>query len=133
MHHHFKEFILEISSGDGSLEGIRIVKVSEHPMQKVQKSYPRTAVVDGRESDSALRPLEVRRMASGHPSSVHDPRLGTLMLEEGLITESQLQEALRAQSETEVYKPIGHLLVEQKAISVKQLNLFIDKYHKRAR
>jgi type IV pilus assembly protein PilB len=55
------------------------------------------------------------------------------MLEEGLISQSQLQEALRTQSEADVYRPIGQLLVEQKAISAKQLNVVIDKYHKRAR
>ena len=55
------------------------------------------------------------------------------MLEEGLISDSQLQEALRTQSELDVYKPLGQILVDQKAISAKQLNLFIDKHHKRAR
>jgi type II secretory ATPase GspE/PulE/Tfp pilus assembly ATPase PilB-like protein len=55
------------------------------------------------------------------------------MLEEGLISDSQLQEALRTQSELDVYRPLGQILVDQKAISAKQLNLFIDKHHKRAR
>ena len=55
------------------------------------------------------------------------------MLEEGLISDSQLQEALRTQSEIDVYRPLGQILVDQKAISAKQLNLFIDKHHKRAR
>ena len=55
------------------------------------------------------------------------------MLEEGLISESQLQEALRTQSEIDVYRPLGQILVDQKAITAKQLNLFIDKHHKRAR
>ena len=62
-----------------------------------------------------------------------DPHLGALLIEEGFISESQLQEALKSQSELEVYRPLGQILVEQKAISAKQLNLFIDKHHKRAR
>jgi len=55
------------------------------------------------------------------------------MIEEGIISVSQLQEALRTQSELEIYRPLGQILVDQKAISAKQLNLFIDKHHKRAR
>jgi len=62
-----------------------------------------------------------------------DPQLGTLMISDGLITDLQLQEALRAQNELGVYRPVGEILVEQKAISARQLNLFIDKHHKRAR
>jgi type II secretory ATPase GspE/PulE/Tfp pilus assembly ATPase PilB-like protein len=72
-------------------------------------------------------------MTSVNQSSPNDPQLGTLMLEEGLISDSQLQEALRIQSSLDVYRPVGQILVDQKAISAKQLNLFIDKHHKRAR
>ena len=55
------------------------------------------------------------------------------MVEEGLITDSQLQEALRTQRELDIYKPVGQILVDQKAISAKQLNLFLDNRQKRAR
>jgi type IV pilus assembly protein PilB len=72
-------------------------------------------------------------MASVNPSPPNDPQLGTLMIEGGLISASQLQEALRTQSSLDVYRPIGQILVDQKAISAKQLNQFIDKHHKRAR
>ena len=55
------------------------------------------------------------------------------MLEEGLISDAQLQEALRTQSELDLYRPLGQILVDQKAISARQLNLFLDKHHKRSR
>jgi type II secretory ATPase GspE/PulE/Tfp pilus assembly ATPase PilB-like protein len=84
-------------------------------------------------SRRAAESLETRPIISVNPASPHDPQLGTLMIEEGLISVSQLQEALRTQSELEIYRPLGQILVDQKAISAKQLNLFIDKHHKRAR
>jgi hypothetical protein len=68
-----------------------------------------------------------------NPTAPNDPQLGTLMLADGLISDSQLLEALRTQSDLDAYRPLGQILVDQKAISVKQLNLFIDKHHKRAR
>src|SRR5262245_64245378 len=102
-------------------------------MQKVQKPYPRVGVPGAGGTESAVGSIAVRRTAAMSMSSTTDTRLGTLLLEEGLISESQLQEALRTQSDADVYQPIGQLLVEQKAISAKQLNAFIDKYHKRAR
>jgi type IV pilus assembly protein PilB len=74
-----------------------------------------------------------RQLESPDRAAPSDPLLGTLMIGEGLITNSQLQEALRAQSELDVYRPLGQILIDQKATSAKQLNLFIDKYHKRAR
>src|SRR4026207_660820 len=73
------------------------------------------------------------RMTLENLSCGNDPQLGTLMISDGLITDVQLQEALRAQNGLEVYSPVGEILVEQNAISVKQLNLFMDKHHKRAR
>jgi type II secretory ATPase GspE/PulE/Tfp pilus assembly ATPase PilB-like protein len=109
------------------------VKISEHLTQKVQKPSPRTAVLEAGGTESAVGSMDVRRTSGMAPSSAIDTRLGTLLLEEGLISQSQLQEALRTQSEADVYRPIGQLLVEQKALSAKQLNVFIDKYHKRAR
>jgi hypothetical protein len=80
------------------------MKISEHPMREVHTHLIRNGL-----------------------------HLGTLMIEEGLITDSQLREALKTQSDLGAYKPVGQILVDQKAISAKQLNLCIDKYHKRAR
>jgi type IV pilus assembly protein PilB len=109
------------------------VKISEHPTQKVHLPYlPRETTYD-EDTARAAEAIENRHTTAEDRPSPSDPQLGTLMVGEGLITDSQLQEALRAQSRLDAYRPVGQILVDQKAISAKQLNLFIDKYHKRAR
>jgi type II secretory ATPase GspE/PulE/Tfp pilus assembly ATPase PilB-like protein len=109
------------------------MKISDHPTQKIQQPYLRRASAHDEGTRRAAESMDPRSMASVNQSFPNDPQLGTLMLEEGLISDSQLQEALRIQSSLDVYKPVGQILVDQKAISAKQLNLFIDKHHKRAR
>jgi len=59
------------------------------------------------------------------------PLLGQLLLKDGLITEGQLEEALRVQQGFEGYIPLGHVLVEQKVITRKQLNGLLDRHRKR--
>ncbi len=56
--------------------------------------------------------------------------LGEILLRAGLITEAQLQEALRTQQKLGSYKPIGQILVDREIITRKQLDLFLDQYHK---
>ena len=102
-------------------------------MQKVQKAHLRREAGHDEGIRSAAESMGPLLMASVNPSPPNDPQLGTLMIEGGLISASQLQEALRTQSSLDVYRPIGQILVDQKAISAKQLNQFIDKHHKRAR
>lgn len=109
------------------------MKISEHPTQKVHKPHLRREAAYDEGTGRAAESIETRPILSVNPTSPNAPQLGTLMLEEGLISDSQLQEALRTQSELDVYRPLGQILVDQKAISAKQLNLCIDKYHKRAR
>src|SRR5262245_44234005 len=125
-----------ISQGDELLKGALTVKISEHPTHKADKSYRRKEVAHDEDTGRTMGSMESivnGRIKSGDLSSPSDPQIGTLMVGEGLITDSQLQEALRAQSELVIYKPVGQILLDQKAISAKQLNVFIDKYHKRAR
>jgi type II secretory ATPase GspE/PulE/Tfp pilus assembly ATPase PilB-like protein len=109
------------------------VKISDHPTQKIHKLHVRREAAHDEGTGRATEFRETRPILSVNPTSPNDPQLGALMLEEGLISDSQLQEALRTQSELDVYRPLGQILVDQKAISAKQLNLFIDKHHKRAR
>jgi type IV pilus assembly protein PilB len=109
------------------------VKISEHPGQKIHKSPLRRDTAHDEVTDRAAAAIANMQMVPETLSSPDEPQLGTLMIEEGLITDSQLQEALKAQSQLEAYKPLGEILIDQKAISPKQLNLFIDKHHKRAR
>ena len=58
-------------------------------------------------------------------------RLGDVLLEEGLITEPKLREALRMQRGLERHRPLGQLLVDQKIITQQQLNVVLLKYQKK--
>lgn len=59
--------------------------------------------------------------------------MGDLLVKEGLITHVQLEEALAVQQTLTAYKPLGHILVEQGAITQRQLNYVLQVYHKRPR
>ena len=109
------------------------MKISEHLTQKIDKLHIRREAARDEASVRTPESTLSRPISPVIPASPNDPRLGVLMIEEGFISESQLQEALKTQSELDAYRPLGQILVDQKAISVKQLNLFIDKHHKRAR
>lgn len=52
---------------------------------------------------------------------------------EKLITEKQLQDSLELQAKHSTYMPIGEMLIEQKAITRRQINFILNKYSKRAR
>ncbi|HLA81869.1 MAG TPA: hypothetical protein VJP78_09695, partial [Thermoleophilia bacterium] len=56
--------------------------------------------------------------------------LGEILRQAGLITEAQLQDALRTQQELGSYKPVGQILVDRRIITREQLDLFLDRYHK---
>ena len=60
-------------------------------------------------------------------------KIGDILIEEGLISESQLREASKKQVGLRTYKPIGQILVEMKAITQKQLNFVLDRFKKRLR
>jgi type IV pilus assembly protein PilB len=60
-------------------------------------------------------------------------RLGTLLVSRGLLTQAQLDEALRAQQAEPAPRPLGQILVEQRAITPRQLSLVLDVYRKRPR
>jgi type IV pilus assembly protein PilB len=109
------------------------VKISEHPTQKTFKLHIRRDAAHDETNGRTLDPAITRAISSTIPESANDPRLGDILIEEGFISEPQLQAALKMQSELDTYRPLGQILIDQKAISAKQLNLLIDKYHKRAR
>jgi type IV pilus assembly protein PilB len=115
------------------LEGVLTVKISEHLTQKVHKPHFHREATHDSDTAKAAGAIEISLMASVNPTSPKDTQLGALMVAEGLISDSQLQEALRTQQELDAYQPVGQILVDKKAISAKQLNLFLDKHHKRAR
>ena len=58
-------------------------------------------------------------------------RVGELLVKDGLITEAQLQEALRIQPTLKTYTPIGQVLIDGGHITLRQLNAVLDKYGKR--
>jgi len=60
-----------------------------------------------------------------------DIKFGELLVSEGIISQSQLDEALRIQKELKTSKPIGQLLVERNILTQRQLNFLLDKYSKR--
>lgn len=64
-------------------------------------------------------------------SSAGGRRLGELLVKEGLITQGQLEEALRIHGTLEPYTPVGQVLVGQKVITIAQLNTVLDRYGKR--
>jgi type IV pilus assembly protein PilB len=60
-------------------------------------------------------------------------RLGEMLVGEGLITEAQLSDALKEQQGRSTYVPLGHILVEQKLVTRRQLNLLLENTDKRPR
>jgi len=60
-------------------------------------------------------------------------RLGEMLVREGLITEAQLTDALKEQQSRSTYVPLGHILVEQKLVTRRQLNLLLENTEKRPR
>ena len=85
----------------------------------------------------------VTTQGKGHASRHEDPvpqpntqlvpssrPLGEILRQAGLITEAQLQDALRTQQELGSYKPVGQILVDRRIITREQLDLFLDRYHK---
>ena len=64
------------------------------------------------------------------PSEV---RLGDLLVREGLLGEAQLEAALQEQRSREGYVPLGHILLEWKVITQKQLTLLLEQSDKRPR
>jgi hypothetical protein len=66
-------------------------------------------------------------------SSTTATRLGDLLRKEGLVTDAQLEEAVRVQASLQSYKPLGQILVDQGAITRRQLNHVLELYQKRPR
>lgn len=59
------------------------------------------------------------------------PKIGELLLKDGLITPEQLQEALDAQKRQPVYMPLGEICVEMKLLTREQLKTLLSKHQKR--
>ena len=66
-------------------------------------------------------------------SQEKDLKIGHILIAEGLVTRPQLEEAFRTQDNLKTYKPIGQILVDQDALTKKQLDHILDLHNKRLR
>ncbi len=62
-----------------------------------------------------------------------DQRLGTLLVERGVITSMQLREALRLQAASTAYVQLGQILVREQYVTDAQLSQVLDENGKRSR
>jgi len=60
-------------------------------------------------------------------------RFGELLVADGVITEQQLNVALRLQTVASSYVPLGQVLLAKKLITRKKLNAMLERYGKRSR
>jgi type II secretory ATPase GspE/PulE/Tfp pilus assembly ATPase PilB-like protein len=71
-------------------------------------------------------------LAAPEAASPHQ-LIGYLLVKDGLVTQSQLDEALHIQERLNPSTLIGQILVNQGVISARQLNTTLDRYAKRSR
>lgn len=62
---------------------------------------------------------------------MNEERFGDCLVEEGLVSRSRLDEAIRVQLEIDGEKPIGQILQDLGLLTKRQLNFILDKYKKR--
>ena len=67
----------------------------------------------------------------GQSSEAEAPvRLGELLVGEGLVTPTQLEEALRVQRAPDGYAPLGHILITQKIVTRDQLLSVLERHRR---
>ncbi len=92
--------------------------VSEQP-EEISQARPGIAL-----------PPESSRVATAESETLE---LGQRLVEEGLISQATLDEALRIQNQLGAYKPIGQILLDQNLLTRKQLDFILERYDKRPR
>jgi type IV pilus assembly protein PilB len=60
-------------------------------------------------------------------------RLGDILIDEGLATHEDVQKALRLQSTSRIYRPLGHILVTQKVITRRQLLSVLERHQRHSK
>jgi type IV pilus assembly protein PilB len=83
---------------------------------------PRSAHTNG---SSTIRTSASRRGASR--------RLGDILIDEGLATAAEVQQALHLQAAARVYQPLGHILVAQKVITRRQLLSVLERHQRHSK
>lgn len=61
-----------------------------------------------------------------------DRKIGQILLDEGLATQSDIEKAFQIQRTSKNYKPLGQILVNQNVLTQNQLNYLLDRHLKRA-
>ena len=64
---------------------------------------------------------------------VESLRLGDILIDEGLATHEDVQKALRLQSASRTYRPLGHILVAQKVITRRQLLSVLERHQRHSK
>lgn len=93
--------------------------LSEDGMSQLLQQKVAFRLATGADIDFAIR----RGYAPGHDSQVQSERLGQQLLEDGLLTEEQLRDALRQQKRTD--ERLGDVLVSMDTITSEQLETFL--------
>src|SRR5262245_25921422 len=60
-------------------------------------------------------------------------RLGDILVDEGLATHEDVQKALRLQSASRTYRPLGHILVAQKVVTRRQLLSVLERHQRHSK
>jgi type IV pilus assembly protein PilB len=71
--------------------------------------------------------------SNGAQRPARGARLGELLVREGLVTQPQIDEALRVQASLDRYVPIGHVLIAQRLISRDQLVAVLERHRRSTR
>ena len=79
------------------------------------------------------KPAAVVPRAAPGTESTSARRFGELLVEENVITATQLDAALRLQAVSRMYVPIGQVLLANKFISRRTLNAMLHRHRKRSR
>jgi len=78
-----------------------------------------------------MPPDVTRDGPSAREAEPTEPRLGELLIQEGLISQEQLDAALHAQGSLPSYNPLGQVLIDQQLLTRKQLTAILVRYRKR--
>ncbi len=120
---------------------------TSHPESRVLSPSPLFATFHSEDQDRIASPLPVPPASDVRGPTPDAPPLrkglterlsrrrllGELLVGEGLISQIQLEQALRLQAEGGLETPLGQILLEQEIITRAQLTEVLNKYHKKYR
>jgi|RhiMetdeSRZDD1v2_1073273.scaffolds.fasta_scaffold50602_2 type II secretory ATPase GspE/PulE/Tfp pilus assembly ATPase PilB-like protein len=99
-----------------------------------QLEAPRAAHVDGTHANGMHEDGNGSEAARKSPQRRGSSlRLGDILISEGLATHEDVQKALRLQSASRIYRPLGHILVAQNVISRRQLLSVLERHQRHSK